>query len=287
MATYGYDEVRDFPDLNKCPDCETFFADLRCPLCGKECPEEMRAGNRKPVKPEKRRRRESDSSRVLFIPWYHTTWFIVLMCFLQPIVGLILVWTSHWRKGSKVLASLLMASPYILAFLVIVMGTIGNLFWKENVPVNLELERSAYVELCETVDPETLYRNAEDYVDEYLSITLVVDAVCRDELENESEYVTYYRCHAESEGREWTFLVRDWRQEERVNLAVGDVIRVWGQGGGNMEIYNTVHGEVSAPGIHMLYVELCSEAEGEILFHVKYPVPAFLLLDKEENLCRG
>ena len=275
--SYGFSsEERDFPDLNKCPDCETFFADLHCPLCGKECPEEMRAGNRKPVKPSRNRGRGNDSGRVLFVPWYHTTWFIVMMCFLQPIVGLILIWTSHWRKGSKILATLLMASPYILAFLFIFFGMISDFLWEETLPVNTEIDRAAYVELCEMADPEQLYRNAEDYRDQYVSVTLVVDAVYTDELEVESEYTTYYLCHATSEGREWTFLVRDWRQEDPINLARGDVITVWGQGGGNMELYTSYDGTVKAPGIHMLYAELSEGVEKESLSVVTRCSPKML-----------
>ena len=39
--TRDYNSNMDHPDLNKCPDCECFFAGERCPLCGKLCPEEM------------------------------------------------------------------------------------------------------------------------------------------------------------------------------------------------------------------------------------------------------
>ena len=56
LGFFAEDRERDFPELNKCPDCETFFADANCPICGKECPEEFRAGNRKPIKQKKRRR---------------------------------------------------------------------------------------------------------------------------------------------------------------------------------------------------------------------------------------
>ena len=45
----NYDEL-DRPDLNKCPDCGCFFGQDYCPICGKLCPEEMRAGNRAAVK---------------------------------------------------------------------------------------------------------------------------------------------------------------------------------------------------------------------------------------------
>lgn len=56
LGFFAEDRERDFPELNKCPDCETFFADANRPICGKECPEEFRAGNRKPIKQKKHRR---------------------------------------------------------------------------------------------------------------------------------------------------------------------------------------------------------------------------------------
>ena len=96
LGFFAEDRERDFPELNKCPDCETFFADANCPLCGKECPEEFRAGNRKPIK-QKKHRRLSGNGRVQFVPWYHTVWFIVLMLIVQPLVGLILTWTGVWK----------------------------------------------------------------------------------------------------------------------------------------------------------------------------------------------
>ena len=53
LGAFADDGELDRPDLNKCPDCNCFFAGNNCPICGKECPEEMRAGNRAPVKPKK------------------------------------------------------------------------------------------------------------------------------------------------------------------------------------------------------------------------------------------
>ena len=86
LGYYDSDEL-DRPELNKCPDCECFFASDECPLCGKICPEEMRAGNRAKVKPPKKRK--NSSGRVQFIPWYHSWWFILLMMYFMPIAGII------------------------------------------------------------------------------------------------------------------------------------------------------------------------------------------------------
>lgn len=99
--TRDYNGNMDHPDLNKCPDCECYFAGERCPLCGKLCPEEMRAGRRKPPEVPKKKRSTSPTSRVIFIDWFHRWWFIVLMLFLFPLVGIILLVTSPHKKASR------------------------------------------------------------------------------------------------------------------------------------------------------------------------------------------
>lgn len=106
IGYFADDEVRDFPELNKCPDCETFFADACCPLCGRECPEEYRSGNRRPIR-QRKRRRTSSSGRVQFIPWYHSTPVVIILLIVQPVIGLILTWTSHWRRLWKIVATVI------------------------------------------------------------------------------------------------------------------------------------------------------------------------------------
>ncbi len=39
IGFFADDTPQDYPELNKCPDCETYFQTPCCPLCGKECPE--------------------------------------------------------------------------------------------------------------------------------------------------------------------------------------------------------------------------------------------------------
>ena len=105
LGAFDNPEELDRPDLNKCPDCECFFSGDNCPLCGKACPEEMRAGNRKPPK-KKRRRQASSNGRETFVEWYQSWWIIIIMLVVMPVAGIILLFTSPHRTLWKVLLTL-------------------------------------------------------------------------------------------------------------------------------------------------------------------------------------
>lgn len=256
-APLGYfsDNERDFPELNKCPDCETFFADLTCPLCGKECPEEMRAGNRKPIK-VKKRRSSGGSGRVQFVPWYFSTWFIIIMLITMPIVGLILTWLGYWKKIWKIVVTVLLVFGYVLAPIASAAFVNWMILGEQNadIPVDLSLSKAEYIARCEEASVEGVFRNAEKKRGDYVCLTFTVSGIW--ENESDYEYSVYYECCAQESGKEWTFLVRDWRQEDLTNLTVGDVIKVYGQVSGNATISNYTAGTVTAPCIDMLYLEL-------------------------------
>ena len=95
MGAFDRDnDMLDRPDLNKCPDCGCFFSQDNCPLCGKPCPEEMRAGNR--AAPKKQKYKYDNGYRsVQFIDWYHRWWFIALIAFVSPIVSSICLLSSR------------------------------------------------------------------------------------------------------------------------------------------------------------------------------------------------
>lgn len=113
LGAFDGREELDRPDLNKCPDCECFFAGEACPLCGKICPEEMRAGNRKPPKKQKKSRSGSNG-RVTFVEWYHSWWFIVLMMIFMPIAGIVLLITSPHRTRSKIIFAVIFVAVYFV-----------------------------------------------------------------------------------------------------------------------------------------------------------------------------
>ena len=226
IGYFADDAVRDFPELNKCPDCETFFADDCCPLCGKACPEEYRSGNRKPIKQKKRR--HTSNGRVQFIPWYHSAAFVITMLLVQPLIGIVLTWTSHWKKVWKVVATVggIFGAGWLailLGFLTLMLG-----FGDPAYPVD-SMSRADYIEYCEVVSPETLYARS----DEYYWCDVAVDVTVKEALTARREYeeqgsLTYYLCEARVGEDFYEFYLRDCRIDATDTLIVGDFITAYG-----------------------------------------------------------
>jgi len=249
LGFFGDEDELDRPDLNKCPDCGCFFAQENCPLCGKPCPEEMRAGNRKAVR-IKRSRRGGNSGRVTFIEWYHSWWFIILMLFVFPLLGIILLFTSPHKKWIKV-------TFVIVAILYTVISTFGigaitNL-WDH--PVNTRLSRDTYIDQCESVTPEALYRTPDVYKGKYVSTTLTVveKIIDSDGYYTNERYTTYYLCT--DPGGTYEIMIRDCIQDGARNFPVGDVIVIWGEGAGNCGIYDMNYNPRTYPCVNIAYAE--------------------------------
>lgn len=245
----------DRPDLNKCPDCGCFFAQETCPLCGKVCPEEMRAGNRRPVKTSKRKRSSSGSGRVTFVAWYHNWWFMILMFFVFPLVGLVLLITSPYKKQTKTIA-IIVAVLYLFVYYFIGIGNI--ITWVNNTwnkPVDTSLSREEYIASCETVLPEEFYRSAGDFEGEFVSMTLTVvqKITDADGYYNGEEYTSYYICRVEN-GSEYEIMVRDCIQDKAQNFIPGDVITVYGEGAGNVTVCDMEYVNHSLPCVYVAYV---------------------------------
>lgn len=168
LGSFDPEDELDRPDLNKCPDCGCYFATDNCPLCGKVCPPEMRAGAR--VEPKKRRNRRAGSGRVQFIPWYHTWWFILLMMFWMPPVGIILFLTSPYRARWKVLFCAVGAA--YMVFVYFGLGSRLLAYLTEKPLVNTKLTEAQYRETCLNVSPEYYYRSGA--TDGYYAMELTV-----------------------------------------------------------------------------------------------------------------
>ena len=251
LGSYGDDEELDRPDLNKCPDCGCFFAQEKCPLCGKICPEEMRAGNRPAVKHKKKKR--ASSGRVTFISWYHSWWFIVLMMLFFPLVGIILLITSPHKTWKKILFASIAAVYMVVSFLGVgnIIGTIESL-WDR--PVDDSLTREEYVAACQETDAEDFYRIPEAYDGKYVCMRLrVVEQVMYVDGYYEESGEVYYLCEAE-DGSSFRILLRDCLLADPQRLIEGDVITVYGEGDGRRTAYDGEATQWECPCLNMAYV---------------------------------
>ena len=249
LGYFDSDEL-DRPELNKCPDCECYFASEECPLCGKICPEEFRAGNRAPVK--KPKKRKNSSGRVQFIAWYHSWWFILIMFFVSRIAGLILFITSPYSKKAKIITAASVVGGYIL-LLVLGSGLLLHLF--DQPLVNDDISRAEYVELCRDMTVEDFYRNAND-LGQYVSLELTVVERCVEQsIDVYDTGSTYYRCK-DLNGGEMIIYVLDCNLDKPLQFLPGDMIRVYGESGGMASFLqgNTYTDE--CPCLYMAYCEL-------------------------------
>ena len=259
LGYYDSDEL-DRPELNKCPDCECYFASEACPLCGKICPEEMRAGNRAAVKPQKRR--DNSSGRVQFIPWYHT-WPCILIAFcFMPLVGIILFFTSPHPRKTKIIVSCVAGGIYLLLMALMV----GSHFWywsqQSKSPVNVDLTRAEYVERCGEMTVERFYREIPE---EGTFVTMEVAVVSR----HVDDYngAVYYLCRSPGGGSACIY-IRDCNLEKSANYLPGDVLRVYGESAGEEVSFWEDAAAGSYPCLYVAYCEPLREtsAEKESLF---------------------
>ncbi len=241
LGSYDSDEL-DRPDLNKCPDCGCYFASEACPLCGKICPEEMRAGNRAAVKPRKRSR--LSSGRVQFIPWYHTWWFIAIMLWWMFPVGVVLFFTSPYSKKTKIILTAV-AAVVVLLFYGGMALLMSGMF--DDALVNDDISRPEYIDLCEPMTVEDFHRYYE--TDRYITMELTVVEKMTDDAGD-----VYYRCTDRADGT-LSVLLLDCRLEEKVNFLSGDIIRVWGESGG-MGAVQVGSTPQSHPCLYMAYADL-------------------------------
>ena len=233
MGAFDSDnDMLDRPDLNKCPDCGCFFAQDNCPLCGKPCPEEMRAGNR--AAPKKQKYKYDNGYRtVMFVDWYHRWWFIALMAFIFPMVSIVLLITSPHKKSHKIVA-VIIAALYMIVYHFVIPLAIQH-FFKPQAPVNTSLTKEEYIAKCEEISPVELYRNPKKYEGQFAKIELTV---VKHFISDDYEYNVYYICKS-ADGGEFEIMVRDCLQENQQLFIEGDKITVYGEVVGAWTAYET------------------------------------------------
>lgn len=241
LGYFDSDEL-DRPELNKCPDCECYFASEECPLCGKICPEEFRAGNRAPVK--KPKKRKNSSGRVQFIPFYHTWWFILIAFIFSRIAGVVLFITSPYSKKAKIITVASVVGGYALLF--VVGSVLVPMLWDQSL-VNDKIPRAEYVELCHPMSVEEYHRDAYNEGN-YVTLELVV------ETQLHADGNVFYLC-TDVNGGDLKILVWDQSVEKKTNYLQGDMIRVYGECSGvaDYDLYQSV-GE--HPMVFMAYSDL-------------------------------
>lgn len=249
LGAYDPDDDLDRPDLNKCPDCGCYFAADTCPLCGKECPPEMRAGAR--AEPKKKKHKGGNSSgRVQFIPWYHSWWFILIMMFWMPLVGIILFLTSPYKTRWKVIVCV--AGALYAFFFYFGLGDLLLNGCANESYINTDLSESEYKETCREIEPEAYYRNSatEGY---YMMELTVVRSISSSDIYD----AVYYLCRDE-QNPSVELLLLDCRVDDTKRLLPGDRIVVWGQAceDGTLSVYDGENtATVTRPGFYMAYVE--------------------------------
>ena len=252
LGSFADDQELDRPDLNKCPDCDCFFASDACPLCKKVCPEEMRAGNRKPVKQKKHKRR-SGSGRVTFISWYHRWWFIILMLLVFPLAGIILLITSPhetWKKWLVVAIGVI----YMLVSTIGIGSIISAVTDVFDPPVNTHLTRQEYEQKCQEISAEQYYREHGSYRDAYVCVELkVVETAAYTDQNDYFNHDTYYICAPANDTATYYVIVRDCLVDTELSLIPGDVIVVYGQGDELCYAYNAAYVTYQAPCLNMAY----------------------------------
>jgi hypothetical protein len=113
-----------------------------------------------------------------------------------------------------------------------------------------------------------IFRNPDDFANSFVEMTVTVGDVFQNY--NADEYRWYYRCTAEVDGREYTFLVRDFRDAGSSNLTPGDCITLYGQVTGNVEV-DTYEETLRGPCIAMRFADLQSQTEAAL--HPDYASP--------------
>ena len=256
IGSFMDDQELDRPDLNKCPDCGCYFAQDNCPLCGKECPEEMRAGNRKPAK--KKKYKNGRSKAVEFVDWYYKWWFIILMLIVFPIIGFVLLINSPHKRSLKITAAVI-AIIYAVVSYFGIGEIIGSVKMRLEKPVDESLSYEEYVGKCRDISVEDYYRRPDDYKGDFVKASLVVAKAFSsdDSFFSAAKYTEYYVCKfVGSNGQTYEILVRNCAQAGIKNLKSGDKIVVYGECAGMVEVTDTKDYARKGPCINGAYFEL-------------------------------
>ena len=189
----------------------------------------------------------------------HSWWFITIAMLIFPILGIVLLITSPYSKRKKAIF-ISIAAVYLAVSFIGIGNILSNVFGLFENPVDTSLSKAEYIEKCEDVSAEQLFRSPKAYENKFLCITLEVycEATYYDRFNNETKD-KYYVCYAVGDPK-FTVIVRDCIIDGSKNLARGDVINVYGEGGGECTVYdNFEYFSHSGPLVNMAYIEMYIE----------------------------
>ncbi len=94
------------------------------------------------------------------------------------------------------------------------------------------------ISVCRDVTSDKFYRSAEDLKGEFVSVTLSIVEKITDMkgYYNGEKYVSYYICSVDGAGYE--IMVRDCIQDNEQNFIAGDIVTFYGEGAGNVTVYD-------------------------------------------------
>ncbi|MBE6637745.1 MAG: hypothetical protein E7618_08105 [Ruminococcaceae bacterium] len=256
LGYHAEEDENDIPELNKCPQCGAFFEGDLCPICKTRCPEEMKAGNRKPLKKARVRKSRAKGYRMPPV-WYLRFWFILLISTVSRLAAVVLVWMTDWKTWLKVTATVLfLGGSYVFSFaLQSFFGWYGMGSDEPSDYIQATLSEEEYRERCETVAYESLMRNPNAYRGSFMTETLTVTAVVKSYFTDSGTEVRVL--HARDE-EDRIYCVYDCRVQNSSGFLRGDTVVVYGEFAG-VDAEYTLGTEELVPLIYGAYIDRIPE----------------------------
>lgn len=220
LGKYSGDSAyNDNPELNRCPDCETLFEGDICPICKKPCPENMKAGNRKPIVEKK----EKAVKGATFTPVYFRWWFLLILFVLGlGIPALILFLASDRKKWVKIVAVVLIVL-YVLLQVLLFSGLIPRLIteWESKRKTDVSMPEAEYRAACVEISANAFLRDPDAHEKELVRGTYTVVRV-----NDFAEYGVSYFCTGQ-DGQYYEIF--DCRKMREPRLIGGDTFTAYGR----------------------------------------------------------
>ena len=161
------------------------------------------------------------------------------------------------KQKRRISEATLLGSAFVFGGIGSIIGTVTEWF---DPLVDTSLTKEQYLAKCQAVSVEEFYRSADEYNDKFVTMTLTVQEIIvdGDAYYTNDKCITYYICTG-IDGTRFEILARNCIQDGIKNLAVGDTVIVYGEGAGNITVYDMEYTPHSAACINVAYVSLVKE----------------------------